>query len=124
MRHLPIVVVALAVSAWSGTASAQSWQPPADSQRCPSKWGAADQRGAANHMTPETVLRAARLIRTGQLFELGHPLSMSMPLQATRTYELHTKRTTTPAGSNRRGSNESSICCRSSARCRSPTAIR
>jgi len=24
----------------TGIANAQSWQPPADSQRCPSKWGA------------------------------------------------------------------------------------
>ena len=55
-------------------AGAQTWQPPSDSQRCPSKWGAADQRGAANHMKPETVLRAARLIRTGQVFELGRRL--------------------------------------------------
>jgi hypothetical protein len=36
---------------------AQGWQPPADSARCPSKWGANDQRGAGNHMKPETVLR-------------------------------------------------------------------
>ena len=27
---------------------AQSWQMPPDNQRCPSKWGAADQRGSAN----------------------------------------------------------------------------
>ena len=45
---------------------AQSWQPPSDAQRCPSKWGAGDQRGAANHMKPETVLRATQLIRTGR----------------------------------------------------------
>ena len=37
-------------------AAAQGWRPPADNQRCPSKWGAGDERGAANHMKPETVL--------------------------------------------------------------------
>jgi kynurenine formamidase len=52
------------------------------------------------------VLRAVRLIRTGQVFELGRRLEASMPLQATRTFELHTKRTTPLQGSNRRGSNE------------------
>jgi kynurenine formamidase len=57
-------------------------------------------------MKPDTVLRAARLIRTGQVFELGRPLTMDMPLQATRTYEMHTKRTTPLQGANRRGSNE------------------
>ncbi len=85
---------------------AQSWQPPADSQRCPSKWGPGDQRGSANHMKPETVLRAARLIRTGQVFELGHVLSASMPFFGTRRFDVHTKRTTMNPGSNRRGSNE------------------
>ncbi len=54
---------------------AQSWQPPAEPQRCPSKWGAGDERGAANHMKPETVLRAVKLIRTGEVIELGQVLS-------------------------------------------------
>ena len=87
-------------------AGAQSWQPPADAQRCPSKWGAGDQRGSGNHMKPETVLRAARLIRTGESFELGRVLSASMPFFGTRRFELHTKRTNMNPGTNRRGSNE------------------
>jgi kynurenine formamidase len=106
MRPGLILTVMVSAAAMSATASAQSWHPPAESQRCPSKWGAGDQRGSANHMKPETVLRAVRLIRTGQVFELGRRLEESMPLQATRTFELHTKRTAPPAGSNRRGSNE------------------
>jgi len=85
---------------------AQSWQPPADSQRCPSKWGAGDERGSGNHMKPEAVLRAARLIRTGQVFELGHVLSPSMPFFGTRRFDVHTKRTFMNAPANRRGSNE------------------
>ena len=104
-----IVMVALAtfvVCVGAAGAEAQTWNPPADSQRCPSKWGAGDQRGAANHMKPDTVLRATRLIRTGQVFELGRRLEEGMPLQTTRTFELHTKRTAPLAGSNRRGSNE------------------
>ena len=64
----------------SAEASAQTWQPPSESQRCPSKWGAGDERGSGNHMKPETVLRAARLIKTGEVFELGQVLSESMPL--------------------------------------------
>ena len=37
--------------AFSGAAYAQapSWTVPAESQRCPSKWGAADERGSGNH---------------------------------------------------------------------------
>ena len=101
-----VALTILAVALCIGRGHAQSWQPPSDSQRCPSKWGAGDQRGSANHMKPETVLRAARLIHTGQVFELGHVLSGSMPFFGTRRFEVHTKRTSMNTGSNRRGSNE------------------
>ena len=88
-----IVTLALGLlSVCSAEASAQTWQPPSESQRCPSKWGAADERGSGNHMKPETVLRAARLIKTGEVFELGQVLSESMPLPAGRRFEIHTKR--------------------------------
>jgi kynurenine formamidase len=87
-------------------AFAQSWQPPADSERCPSKWGAGDERGAGNHMGPETVLRAARLIRSGEVFELGQVLSPSMPIPDGRRLEIFTKPTLMNPQSNRRGSNE------------------
>ena len=76
----------------------RSWQPPSDSQRCPSKWGAGDERGSGNHMKPETVLRAARLIKTGEVFELGRVLSESMPLPAGRRFEILTKRTRNDPG--------------------------
>jgi kynurenine formamidase len=88
---------------------AQSWQPPADAQRCPSKWGAGDQRGSGNLMKPETVLRAARLIRTGEVVELGHVLNSSMPFSSGRSFELLTKRTNMNPGTNHRGSNEELI---------------
>lgn len=87
-------------------ASAQTWKPPADDQRCPSKWGAGDQRGSGNHMKPETVLRAARLVQTGEVFELGRVLSASMPMPAARRFEVTTKRTRNDPGANSRGSNE------------------
>jgi len=87
-------------------AAAQSWRPPAESERCPSKWGAGDERGSANHMKPETVLRAVRLIKTGEVIELGHVLSPSMPFFGNRRFDLHTKRTVMNQQSNRRGSNE------------------
>lgn len=84
----------------------QSWQPPSDAQRCPSKWGAGDQRGSGNHMKPDTVLRATRLIRTGEVIELGYVLNGSMPFFGTRRFDLHTKRTFMNPETNRRGSNE------------------
>ena len=107
MRSILIVsATAASLLAGSATAGAQSWQPPADSARCPSKWGPGDERGAGNHMKPETVLRAARLIRTGETFELGQVLSSTMPFFGTRRLDIYTKRTVMNPGTNTRGSNE------------------
>jgi kynurenine formamidase len=105
MRTILLASAVLAFAA-AHSSSAQSWRPPPDSERCPSKWGAADERGSGNHMGPQSVLKAARLIKTGQVFELGRVLAMSMPLPAGRTFDLFTKRTRYDAGSNRRSSNE------------------
>jgi kynurenine formamidase len=90
------------------TAAAQtpSWMPPPESQRCPSKWGAGDERGSANHMKPASVLKAAKHIRSGEVIELGHVLRQGIPLQATRQFNLHTKRTNMNPQPNERGSNE------------------
>ena len=85
---------------------AQTWTPPTDAQRCPCKWGANDERGSANHMKPETVLRATKLIRTGEVVELGQVLSATMPLSNGRRFDVNTKRTFMNPQSNRRGSNE------------------
>jgi kynurenine formamidase len=106
MRVMMAVTVAALLTCGASFASAQTWQPPAESQRCPSKWGAGDERGSGNHMKPETVLRATRLIKTGEVFELGRVLSESMPLSAGRRFEVLTKRTRNDPGTNRRGSNE------------------
>jgi len=103
VRIVSLTVMCLAIAS---VASAQRWNPPADSARCPSKWGANDQRGAGNHMKPETVLRATRLIKTGEVFELGRVLSETMPLPAGRRFEVLTKRTRNDPGRNRRSSNE------------------
>ncbi len=87
-------------------ASAQ-WNLPSESQRCPSKWGAGDERGSGNHMkNPQNVLRGARLIKTGEVIELSHVLVSGMPVFGTRIFNLHTKRTFMNTGRNTRGSNE------------------
>jgi len=87
-------------------AHAQSWRPPSESQRCPSKWGPNDERGSGNHMKPESVLRATQLIKTGEVIELAHVLNDKMPFFGTRRFDVHTKRTFMNQPSNRRGSNE------------------
>jgi kynurenine formamidase len=99
------IIVVLVSSSLAGVVLGQSWTPPTEGERCPSKWGASDERGAANHMGKETVLRAARLIRSGEVIELAHVLSGSMPL-GDRHFDLFMKPTRMNPERNRRGSNE------------------
>ncbi len=107
MRHTVVGVVLAAVSALTcAPALAQSWAVPPESQRCPSKWGAGDERGSANHMKPASVMRAAQLIKTGEVIEIAHVLNDKMPFFGTRRFDVHTKRTFMNDFSNRRGSNE------------------
>ena len=87
-------------------AQAQSWTVPSAAERCPSKWGAGDERGSATHMKPESVLMALRLVKTGEVIEIGQVLSASMPFFGTRRFDVHTKRTLMNDAANRRGSNE------------------
>ena len=109
MRRMWCALVGSFIGLFCVTASAQTWRPPADSERCPSKWGANDVRGSGNHMKPQAVLGAARLIRTGEVIELGRVLSEAMPLSAGRRFEVITKRTRNDPGANRRASNEELI---------------
>jgi kynurenine formamidase len=85
---------------------AQSWLPPPESARCPSKWGAGDQRGAGNHMNAQTLLNAVKLIKTGEVIELAHTLSGAIPFFGTRRFDVHMKRTFMNQPANERGSNE------------------
>jgi kynurenine formamidase len=104
-----IVGAALIAAAAATAAQTPSWVPPPESQRCPSKWGAGDQRGAANHMKAATVLNAAKLIKTGEVIELGRVLNESMPLSAGRHFDLLTKPSTAALGANQRISNEEMV---------------
>ena len=54
----------------------------------PSRWGADDQAGASNWITPEKVMEAASLIETGDIYELGRQYRHGMPLFGNRTYSL------------------------------------
>jgi kynurenine formamidase len=101
-----LIAGAALIAVAAATAQTPSWVPPPESARCPSKWGAGDQRGAANHMKPATVLNAAKLIRTGEVIELGHVLAPNMPLSAGRRFEPLPKPATAPNGANQRISNE------------------
>jgi kynurenine formamidase len=93
MRTLAFVVTAL-LTLGSAPALAQTWQMPPEKDRCPSKWGKDDQRGAANMMTAATVLQAVKLIKTGEVFELGALLSPDPKesfINAGRQFNIYTK---------------------------------
>ena len=85
---------------------AQTWSMPAPNVRCPSKWGANDERGSMNHQKPATVLAATQLIKTGEEIEIAHPLNDQMAFFGTRRFDVHPKRTFMNDFTNRRGSNE------------------
>jgi kynurenine formamidase len=55
------------------------------------RWGADDERGTVNFITPEVVQRAARCVRRGQVFSLGLELGEHGPQfgQAGRVNPLH-----------------------------------
>jgi len=99
-------IIAAALGLACGAVQAQAWTVPSEAQRCPSKWGAADERGSANHMNAASVMRATQLIRTGEVIEIAHVLNDKMPFFGTRRFDVHTKRTFMNQFSNMRGSNE------------------
>src|SRR2546427_8117726 len=61
-------------------AEAQTYINPLGGQWWPSSWGAQDVRGANNRITPQKVLEAARLIKTGKVYQLGFVLEKGIPL--------------------------------------------
>lgn len=73
----------------SGNASAAGDnETPVGSKWWPSKWGAEDQRGGANLMTPAKVLEATQLIKKGQVYQLGRIYQREMPTFPNRTFAL------------------------------------
>jgi len=111
MKRIAITLAATALLCATAAAQTQapSWTPPPENQRCPSKWGAGDERGSGNHMKPQTVLNAIKLIKTGEVIELAHVLGPTMPFFGPRRFDMHLKRTFMNTGANERGSNEEMV---------------
>ena len=94
MRHLtvPVTVVALVIIAAVIHGQTADWYP--------SRWGAADQRGAANRITPAKVMEARNLITRGTIYQLGRVYENAMPIFGTRHYSLKIPQGFGPQGSN------------------------
>jgi kynurenine formamidase len=78
----------------------------------PSRWGADDQAGASNLMTPQKVLEAASLIKTGRVHSLGRVYEAGMPFFGTRGWNLKIPGAPFygPAGRNKLIANEEYLC--------------
>jgi kynurenine formamidase len=68
--------------------------PPAIQQETevpwwPSRYGAADEAGALNEITPAKVLEAVRLVRHGQIHDLAHVLHQDIPAFPGRTFRQY-----------------------------------
>jgi kynurenine formamidase len=70
------------------TAAGDQPETPIGARWWPSEWGPQDQRGAANRITPERIADAARLIRTGKVYQLGRLYEHGMPLPGNRHFSL------------------------------------
>src|SRR5262245_12638127 len=75
------VTLALGLAAFSASAG-ESWFP--------SRYGKDDTLGAANNLSPEGVLRAAKLVKTGKVYSLGITTGYDTPAYAPRTYQIVT----------------------------------
>ena len=73
----------------AASAVALSFSATAQSTWYPSKWGPNDEIGAANYMTTETALKAARLVKTGKVYSLGITVNTTTPAYPPRTCAIY-----------------------------------
>ncbi|HRK18318.1 MAG TPA: cyclase family protein [Hyphomicrobiaceae bacterium] len=95
-----------ALAGLPGMAEAQqlaSAETPVGAKWWPSKWGAEDQAGASNHITPAKILDALKSVKSGKVYELGRLYESSMPKFGDRAFTLRIPGAPTggPLGNNR-----------------------
>jgi kynurenine formamidase len=113
-RWWPIVLGGMAGAAimsavpWASRGSQPVGETPIGEKFWPSRFGADDQRGAANWITPAKVVRAARLVSQGQVYQLGRLYEQGMPIPGKRHFSLTIPGLPTglPRGSNQVVSND------------------
>jgi kynurenine formamidase len=54
------------------------------------RWGSLDERGTLNFITPERVVAAARLVRSGRTVCCAIPIGEEMPVHPSRPHVVHT----------------------------------
>ena len=89
-----IICVFVASTSQSQTQEEGPWWPHPE-------WGADDQHGASNRITPEKVMEAMKLATTGKVYELGQVYEQGMPMYGTRSYSMILPAKGAPGGSNK-----------------------
>lgn len=97
-----LLVFAISFHSFSQTREKGPWWPNP-------LWGAQDEAGASNWITPEKIMKALTYAKTGKVYELGHPYERTMPLHNTRSYKLSVVDTGPAAGKNNQLGNEEVI---------------
>jgi kynurenine formamidase len=78
LKNIAITIIGLSYSAAAQAADCK-----------PSKWGAQDEIGAANHITPSSIKDAAKLIKQGKSAPLGIVVEPGMPAFPPRFVNLN-----------------------------------
>ncbi|PWV45424.1 putative cyclase [Chitinophaga sp. S165] len=63
--------------------------PKTDTAWYPSAYGANDEIGAANLLTPEIVMQAVKLVKTGKTYPLAVPIDKHLPAFRHRSFNLY-----------------------------------
>lgn len=79
-----LALAATLASAQTATVQSQT----SDTSWYPSRYGAGDEIGAANLLTPEVALEAAKLVKTGKTYPLAVPIDKSLPAFRHRSFHL------------------------------------
>lgn len=93
IRRLAAFSVLAAVLATAGALLAQTREK---GPWWPSPHGPKDQAGNSNYITPEKIVKALRIPKTGQTYELGHIYEPNMPQYGNRPFYLMTHVAPTP----------------------------
>ncbi|MFC5699314.1 cyclase family protein [Pseudomonas sp. GCM10022186] len=81
MKPINRLVLASAIALASHSVVAADWYPSA--------YGANDEIGAANLLTPDLVLQATKLVKSGKTYPLAVPVSKDLPAFRHRSFKLY-----------------------------------